>query len=180
MESGLNLRLGPAEFMGWGRDGNLVSGVAFHNYDPKSGVIEVSAYASDGAWLNRNRVCEIFDYPFGQLGVRICAARIAEDNLKARRIWRALGAAEYLIADLWADGVAECVYILTRDRWLESRFVKGRAAYGQKITADAARSAPARKPANPHECADRRCQSDDGRWGSDNAVGIAEAGADRL
>ena len=124
IENGLGIKLTPAECMGWGRDGELIAAVAFHNYYPKDGSIELSAYSTSRDWLSREKVREIFAYPFDQLGVRICIARIDEHNARARRIWRAFGAKEYVIHDLRADGVAECVYVLHRDQWAGGKFMR--------------------------------------------------------
>ncbi len=124
IETGLGIKTGPAQFMGWGRGGELVAVVCFHNYDSKAGVIEISSYSSRRDWANRDTIREIFAYPFDQLGVRLCAARNAETNLRARRIWRSFGATEHIIPDLWADGVGECVHILHRETWRNGKFMR--------------------------------------------------------
>ncbi len=124
IEEGLGIRLTACECMGWGRNGELIAAVAFHNFYRGEGSIELSAFATCRDWLNKDRLREIFAYPFDQLGVRICIARIAEDNTRARRIWRAFGAREYVIHDLRADGIAECVYVLHRDQWRGGKFMR--------------------------------------------------------
>lgn len=100
----------------------LVAGVVYHNYDPDSGVIEITAYSARRDWLNRDRLKLIFGYPFDQLGVRVCVARISENNTRTLRIWRAFGAELTPIPHLRADGEAENVAVLHRDTWKQSKF----------------------------------------------------------
>ena len=66
----------------------------------------------------------IFDYPFGFC--RMVVARIAETNTRARRIWRSLGADEYVIPRLRSAHEAEVIYTLTREQWEAGKF-KGQA-----------------------------------------------------
>lgn len=122
---GLGMDIGLAQFMGWARPSGIVAVIGFHNYQPESGVIELSAFASVRDWLTADRLREIFAYPFDQLGVRLCVARISERNRTARRVWRALGAQEYVIPELRGPGEAECLYTLHRDCWLAGKFMRG-------------------------------------------------------
>ena len=70
----------------------LVAGIVYHNFDPDGGVIELTAYSTRRDWLNRNNLRAVFSYPFEQLGVRLCVARISENNTRTLRIWRSFGA----------------------------------------------------------------------------------------
>ena len=125
LERGLSATISPAVFMGWATETEgIVAAIAFHNFHRESGTIEVSAFSDRRDWLNRQRLAEIFSYPFGQLGVRLCVARIAEDNRRARRIWRALGAREYIIPELRGPDLAECLYVLMRSEWASGKFTK--------------------------------------------------------
>lgn len=115
---------GPATAMGWQDAQGIVAGVVFHEWAPHYGVIELSSYSARRDWLNKDRLREIFAYPFAQLGCRVAVARISEKNARVRRIWRALGASEVIIPDLRADGEGECVATLKRSDWLQSRFMR--------------------------------------------------------
>lgn len=102
----------------------LVAGFVFHNYDPDTNVIEVSGYSARRDWCTLPLFKALFEYPFDDLGVRLVAARHSEHNRRARRIWRAIGANEYTIPELRAEGEAEVISILTKDAWLNSKFMR--------------------------------------------------------
>ena len=104
----------------------LVAGVVYHNFEPGAGAIEISAFSDRRDWLSKHRLRAVFSYPFDQLGLRICVARISENNTRTLRIWRAFGADLTRIPDLRADGEAETVAVLHRDKWHQSKFFKER------------------------------------------------------
>ncbi len=101
--------------------GRLVAGVVYHNWNPESGVIEISAASTCRDWLTRDRLKEIFAYPFA-IGCRMAVARIGEHNRRARRIWRSLGADEFIIPALRSPTEAEVVYTLTSEQWHNGKF----------------------------------------------------------
>lgn len=102
------------------KDGVLEAGVVFNNWNPKTGVIEISAAARNRTWGTRERLRLIFDYPFGFC--RMVVARTSEHNPGPLRIWKALGAKQYRIEGLRAPDEAEIVTTLTADQWRSSRF----------------------------------------------------------
>lgn len=109
-------------------DRGIVSACFYHNYDPDTEVIEISIYSLDRSWTNKQNVSAIFDFPFLRLDVRMLVARHTEHNKRVRRIWRALGASEYIIPELRGPGEAEAIATMLRDDWLKSPFrVKGEA-----------------------------------------------------
>ena len=81
---------GAAQGIGWERDGALVAGVAYAEWN---GVNVVAHIASDGSrrWLTRTFLNVIFDYPFRQLGVRRITACVGEGNSDSRRFLLHLG-----------------------------------------------------------------------------------------
>lgn len=124
LERGLRMSIGAASFIGWARPDGIIAAVAYHNFHPDAGTIELSAFSARRDWLSKDRLREVFGYPFGQLGVRLCVARTSEHNHRVRRIWRALGSAEHVIPDLRADGEAEAILILRRADWLSGKFAR--------------------------------------------------------
>jgi RimJ/RimL family protein N-acetyltransferase len=104
----------------------LEAGIVYHNWNPEAGLIELTAASKSRSWLNKANLAAIFDYPFGQLGCQLCIARISEHNARARRIWRALGATEYVIPRLRGPNEAEVIATLTREAW-EERTHRGKA-----------------------------------------------------
>lgn len=103
------------------RQGRLVAGVVYHNYQPEAGVIEISAASTCRTWLNKARLREIFDYPF-RIGCRMVVTRTGEQNHRVRRIWRSLKADEYVIPALRSPTEAEVIYTLTAEQWRNGKF----------------------------------------------------------
>ena len=100
--------------------------IVYHNWQPEAGVIEISAGSTRRDWLTRARLLRIFGYPFDELNCRIVVARIGEHNARTRRIWRSLGAVEYLIPALRSPQEAEVISVLTREAWAGSKFKRGK------------------------------------------------------
>ena len=128
--------VGACQALGYADRTGLVAGILYHNWQPDAGVVEITSYAARHDWLTRGRLIEIFAYPFDRVGCRMAVARIAENNRRTRRIWRALGARETLIPDLRGPGEAECVQTLAADDWRKSKFM--RSIYGQAQSSEAA------------------------------------------
>lgn len=121
---GFDRGFGACQAIGFCEDGNLVAGVVFHNWVPENGVIELSAASLHRRWLTRARLSAIFEYPFEQLKCRLAVARTSEHNATARRIWRSLGADEYVIPELRGPSEAEAIYLLHAEKWLSGKFQK--------------------------------------------------------
>ena len=117
-------------------DGTFEAGIVYHNWQPDNGVIEISAASVNRKWLNRDKLQEVFRYPFGQLGCRMVVARIGEHNARARRIWRAFGATETIIPELRNPAEGECVYTLTAPQWAQSKLSE--VSHGQAPFSDPA------------------------------------------
>lgn len=115
---------GEATAIGFLDKKQLTTGIVYHNYDPDTEVIEISAFAIHRNWCNKEILKIIFQYPFDQLKVRIVLARCSEHNKLVRRIWKALGASEYLIPELRGPNEAEAVLILRAQDWAKSKFMR--------------------------------------------------------
>lgn len=97
----------------------IVAGVVYHNYCPEAGVIELSAASVDRKWLTKDRLRQIYGYPFDQIGCQMVVARYSAENKRVRRIWTALGATEYVIPRLRGRDEAEVIATLTVEAWRE-------------------------------------------------------------
>lgn len=107
-------------------DGTLEAGVIFHNWQPESAVIEITAASLHRRWGTKERLRAIFSYPFDQLGCQMVVARTSERNPGPLRIWRALGADEYRIPRLFGRDEAAIITTLTVEQWKGGR-------YGQEV-----------------------------------------------
>ncbi|NQY81959.1 MAG: hypothetical protein HRT36_02715 [Alphaproteobacteria bacterium] len=102
--------------------GNLVAGVVYTDFNRKAKTVELHSYSTGRDWLNRAYLDNIFNYPFEQIGCRIAYCKTSEHNRRVRRIWKALGAKEYILPDMRADGEGECICILSQETWKQSKF----------------------------------------------------------
>lgn len=116
------------------RDGVMVAGLVFHNWSPENGVIEISAAAITPKWATRTVLKTALGYVFAHC--QMAVARIAEDNMPARRLWKGIGAQEYILPRLRGRGASEAIELLTDDAWAASRFM--RSDHGQVQSASAA------------------------------------------
>lgn len=76
--------------IGWMKNGELVAGVAYANWN---GVNVECHIASDGSkrWMTREYLHKIFAYPFCQLKVRRITCCVGEGNAASRRFVEHLG-----------------------------------------------------------------------------------------
>lgn len=99
--------------------GQIAAGVVFHDWNPEQSLIELSAAATDRRWLTRSVAQAAFGYAFGI--ARMAVTRTRETNRPVRRIWRALGASEHVIPQMWADDEAMILFTLRPEQWRASR-----------------------------------------------------------
>lgn len=104
--------------------GRLIAGVLYHYFNPRDGVIEMSAGAIDKRWLTRPVLKAMFSVPFDLLKCQLAVLRVSENNKPMLRIAKAYGFNEYRIPRLRGRGEAEHVLTLTDDDWRVSRFHK--------------------------------------------------------
>jgi RimJ/RimL family protein N-acetyltransferase len=124
---GFDRGFGECSAIGFMEGGEIVAGVIYHNWNPESGVIEMSAASNRRKWLTKARLSVIFAYPFDQIKCRMVIARHSEFNTRARRIWRSLGCNEYVIPALRSPSEAEVIATLTADQWRAGKFSKVQA-----------------------------------------------------
>jgi RimJ/RimL family protein N-acetyltransferase len=101
------------------RDGKLLGGVIFQDYNIASISIHVAGFASH--WLNNDMLWISFDYPFNQLGVTKLIAQVPSCNRKALEFDLKLGFKEEArIADIFPDGDLLVLSMRREDcRWLK-------------------------------------------------------------
>lgn len=76
--------------IGWARNGELVAGVAYADWNGPNVVCHI---ASDGSrrWLTRKYLWTIFDYPFNQLKAKRITVCVGEGNSDSRHFVQHLG-----------------------------------------------------------------------------------------
>lgn len=111
---------GECKAMGVAHGFETVAGVVFHNWCPESGVIEISCAAENPRWMTRTVMNEAMSYAFSFC--QMVVARIHQDNTTARKLWRGLGASEFIIPRMRGRRAAEAIYTLTDGQWEISKF----------------------------------------------------------
>ncbi len=114
--------LPPCVTMGVFEDKKIVAGVAFHDYQPKEGVMEISAASESRRWLTRNVLKNIFGYVFNEARCQLCVARIDPDNSSLLRIFKAYGFNDIRIPRLLGRSKDQIILTLTDDDWKANKF----------------------------------------------------------
>jgi RimJ/RimL family protein N-acetyltransferase len=96
--------------------GDLIGGVVFHNWDPESGVIEISASATDKRWFMAARQF-MYDFAFEACGCQMIVQRNDASNEYLNRQMRRFGYTEHRIARLRGRDEDGIVFTFTDDQW---------------------------------------------------------------
>lgn len=115
-----NLEFGECQALGFLIDGELVAGVIFQNWNPRSGTIEISAGATDPRWMARKSLQRIFGYVFDDAGCQLCVLQVSERNDRMRSIARRLGFDEIIVPRLFGRDTGGAIYTLTSEQWAAS------------------------------------------------------------
>ena len=104
----------------------LIGGLCFHNYDPESGLIEISGAATTKRWLTRPVLNRMFDYPFLECQCQMVVMRIRRDNHPLHRMLLAYGFKTQIISRMFGRNIDGLMCTLTDDAWLANKFNKKR------------------------------------------------------
>lgn len=116
--------------MGVVEGAQLIAGVVYHNWNPESGVIELSAAAISKRWLSPPVIEAIFRYPFEEIGCQMVVLRVSERNNSMCRIAKSYGFQPFQIPRLRGRDEAEIIFTLTDDAWRCNRFHKRQVRNG--------------------------------------------------
>lgn len=100
----------------------FIAAVVFHNWEPRAGVIEMSAASVSKRWLTREVLQRMFDYVFDDAACQMVVLRVSERSKAMVRIARAYGFSEVRIPRLRGRDEAEFIFTYTDDDWQRSRF----------------------------------------------------------
>lgn len=97
----------------------VAAGVVFHNWNPEAEVLEASAAAVNPKWATRSVLAELMGYAFSHC--QMIVARTAADNMRVCKLWKAMGASEYIIPRMRGRTASEAILCVTDDAWRKSR-----------------------------------------------------------
>lgn len=100
----------------------LVAGTLYHNWQPETGVIELTSASLEKRWLTRPVINAMFELPFQRLGCQMVVLRVSEDNDNMLGIARSFGFGEYFIPRLGGRDEGIFIFTLTDDQWSSSKF----------------------------------------------------------
>lgn len=103
-------------------DGQAIAGMIYHNYEPQSGVIEISGAGTSKRWLTRETLRVMFAYPFKECGCQAVVMRVASHDKPLHRMLKAYGFDHYVLPRLRGRNEDENVFILTDDAWRSNKF----------------------------------------------------------
>ena len=119
---GKGREFGECQAMAVVEDETLICGIIFHNYEPDSQVIEISAASTSSRWLTRKTLNKMLSYPFEDCGCQCVIMRCDPANTALTRMLKAYGFELYVIPRLRGRGKDQNVFILTDDAWRENKF----------------------------------------------------------
>lgn len=108
--------------MGVYDDGMLIAGTIYHNYQPDSGVIELTSASLGKRWLTRKVIRAMFWLPFVRLGCQLVVLRVSERNKTMCKIAKSFGFTETYIPRLRGRNEGEFIYCFTDDQWKSSKY----------------------------------------------------------
>lgn len=115
---------GECQALGVIREGEIVAGLVFHNWQPQWGTIEISGAAESPRCMSRQIISDALKYPFS-----FCQMVVAQCDLNsaAHKLMKRLGADEYVIPRLRGFDREGVILTLTREQWQAGKFYKGQA-----------------------------------------------------
>lgn len=112
---------GPCGSMGIFKNQKLIAAIVFHGWQPEYGVIEISAAATNAAWLSKRIIRQIMAVCFDQHDCQQIVSRMATDNSRAIQIYEFLGFQKVLLPNMRGSGKHEWLMLLTKDQWATHR-----------------------------------------------------------
>lgn len=114
--------VGGSKGLGLERDGELIAGVVYEDFNGKN--IWMHVAAKPGVqWMTRSYLWYCFHYPFVEMGVDRITGYVHEDTLAARRLAEHMGfELETRLKGAAPNGADVLLYVMWRDK---CRFLKG-------------------------------------------------------
>jgi RimJ/RimL family protein N-acetyltransferase len=114
----------PASALGVLRDGKLVGGMVYTNFDTQAGTVELSCAARDGRWFTRPILYNLFRYAFEGLGCQMVWNRFSSRDAALKRMCVAYGFKVHAIERAFGRDEDSIVGTLTVERWRQNGFHK--------------------------------------------------------
>jgi RimJ/RimL family protein N-acetyltransferase len=101
------------------REGSLIAGVVYSDYQPKYRTIQISIASVSPMWARRENIRELLDYPFHQLDVFKAWTSARSDNGKAIRSTQRIGfKQETVLKHQYGEGMHAHVFGMLKPDYL--------------------------------------------------------------
>lgn len=108
--------------LGVSLDGFLAGAVAFHDYHPEHGTMQMTGAFDDKRAFTRPVLNAVHGYIFDASKCQLAIMRTSEYNATVRRQARALGYREHILPRLRGRDEADVMLTLTEEEWRDNRF----------------------------------------------------------
>jgi hypothetical protein len=116
--------LGHCKTIGVIKDGSLIAGLVYFNYDSRSQVIELGMASTDPRWLNRVTYRRMFEYPFIECGCQMVIGRVRADAERTLTFAARMNFNLMYVPRMYGRDEDGVLCTLTDDQWLDSRVAK--------------------------------------------------------
>jgi hypothetical protein len=106
------------------KDGVLIAGMVYHNWDPEAGVIEMSGASIDPKWLTAETLKRMYQYPYLGLRCQMTFMRVAADNERLLRQLAAFNYAFIRTPRMLGRNKDAVLCQLTYEAWCENKICK--------------------------------------------------------
>jgi len=104
----------------------FLGGVVFYNWNPGTGIIEMTASALSPAWLSRRTLNRIGDFVFRECSCQMLLVHVRKSDEHVLRLLAAVGFAFTLVPRLFGRDLDGVICTLTDDDWYDGKFSHGR------------------------------------------------------
>ena len=102
------------------QDAALVAVVAYHNWNPTTGVISLSGASTSPRWLTRQVAHLSHVYPFEDVKCQMVEMKVNAENHRVLKQLRRFGYQTHLIPRLYGSDADGYICTLTKEAWLEN------------------------------------------------------------
>ena len=105
------------------KEGRLIAGIVYHNYDPDAEIIEISAAALPKQnWLTRETLRHMYQYPFLQCRCQMVVQRVPLDDERQLRMMAVFGFTLIKVIHMLGRDRDGVIGTLTFEDWRDNRF----------------------------------------------------------
>lgn len=106
----------------------LIGGAIWHNFEPETGVVEISAASVSKRWLTKQTLRVLFSVPFKEWGCQAVVLRVSDHDEALHSILFRYGFERFRIPRLRGRNEAENVFVLTDENWRDNKFNRAKSS----------------------------------------------------